>query len=428
MRFVYALIIALMASQSVVNAVPHRAVPGEYIIRFKSINHARAFFKDQSNRDLGKYTWVKVSFAPMALLKADSPTAAIGKLRGDNNVLYMEPNYVYTIPAGYNRVDHYLNQRYGKPNDKLFDQLWGLSNPKGFDINALKAWKSAYGDKRVVVAVIDTGIDYTHPDLAANMWKNPKEIPGNGIDDDKNGLVDDVYGYDFYNKDGDPMDDNRHGTHCAGTIGAVHNNQIGVAGVMAQVQLMAVKFLSRSGSGSTAAAVESIDYARRMGAHVMSNSWGGGGQSNAMLEAVTAAYRQGIVFVAAAGNSSSDNDTRPMYPASYPVPNVISVAAMDINGNKATFSSYGKKTVHVAAPGVNIMSTVPGGGYQSLSGTSMATPHVSGVVGLVIAAKGLRAAPSMRTRLMQTSKKHAPLAPYSASGGYVDAHAALEGR
>lgn len=408
-------------------------VPGEYIIRFKSMNHAKAYLSSRASKQFGKHEKVSSVIGPMVLVRS-SNRSAVAALRSNTNIAYIEPNYVYRLPATMTQADRARNSsRYAAPNDNRFGELWGLRNDgskglKGADVNALQAWSKTTGIKNVKIAIIDTGVDYTHPDLAANIWTNPKEIPGNGKDDDGNGYVDDVHGYDFSNNDGDPMDDHSHGTHCAGTIAAVHNNKVGVAGVMANASIIPIKFLSGSGSGSTADAVKSVEYAIRVGAHVMSNSWGGGGKSAALFEAIQASAKAGIVFVAAAGNNGSNSDSRPMYPAGYEVPNIISVAAMDINGNKASFSNYGVKSVHVTAPGVNILSTVLKGDYKSYSGTSMATPHVSGVVGLVLSANGLRAAPSMRERLIKTSNAHEPLKNVSMSGGFVNAFNAVTGQ
>ena len=244
------------------------------------------------------------------------------------------------------------------------------------------------GSSSVVVAVIDTGVDYNHVDLAANIWTNPGEIAGNGIDDDGNGFVDDVHGYDFANNDGNPMDDNGHGTHVAGTIAAVGNNSLGVTGVAWSTSIMPLKFLSANGSGYLSDAVEAINYATMMrtrygvNVRVDNNSWGGGGFSSAMQSAIQAANDAGILFVAAAGNSGTNNDASPQYPANYDSPNVISVAATDQNGQLASFSNYGATTVDLAAPGVSIYSTTPNNTYSTYSGTSMATPHVSAVAAL----------------------------------------------
>jgi serine protease len=312
---------------------------------------------------------------------------AIGLYQGDPNVLYAEPDY---------RVQLQL-----EPNDPLFWNQWDLHNTGqnggifDVDIDAPEAWDVTTGSDSVIVAVIDTGIDYRHPDLAANIWTNPGEIPGNGIDDDRNGYVDDVHGYDFANRDGDPMDDHFHGTHVAGTIGAVGDNGIGIAGINWRVKLMALKFLDASGGGYTSDAIAALNYAVANGAKVSNNSWGGGDFSQAFLTALRNAAARGHIFVAAAGNDSSDNDTYPFYPANYNVENVVSVAATDGADKLAWFSNYGRRTVDLAAPGVGILSTLPtrqtpamrDAGlpteYGTLSGTSMATPHVAGVIALV---------------------------------------------
>src|SRR5690606_1467341 len=219
-----------------------------------------------------------------------------------------------------------------------------------------------------------------HPDLAANMWTNTGEVPGNGIDDDGNGVADDVHGANFVPTvaTGDPMDDNGHGTHVAGTIGAVTNNHLGVAGVNWETRIMALKFLSASGSGTTAGAIRAIEYAIANGANIMNNSWGGGGFSRALEDAIREAHDAGILFVAAAGNSSQNNDTNPFYPASYDVPNVMSVMATDQDDDKAGCSHFGLASVGLGAPGVGILSTTPGGSFDSFNGTSMASPHVAG--------------------------------------------------
>lgn len=289
-------------------------------------------------------------------------------------VLNCSPNYV-------------LKANDVTPNDPQFSSLWGLSASKG--INAPSAWDVSTGSSDVVVAIIDTGVDYTHPDLAANIWTNPGEIDGNGIDDDHNGYIDDVHGISAIGRSGNPLDDNGHGSHCAGTIGGTGNNGVGVAGVNWRVKIMGLKFLSASGSGSLAAAIEAINYMvdmknRGVNIRVSSNSWGGGGYSASLATAIKRATDAGIVFVAAAGNEANDNDQNASYPAGYD--GVVSVAAIDQNRNLASFSNYGAESVDIAAPGVGIVSTYSSGRYATLSGTSMATPHVSGAFALLFAA------------------------------------------
>lgn len=263
------------------------------------------------------------------------------------------------------------------PNDPLFASQWPLSDGTG-RIGATEAWSHGAGSS-VVVAVLDTGIDYNHPDLAANIWTNNREIAGNGIDDDGNGYRDDVRGWNFVANNNNPMDDNGHGTHVAGTIGAVGNNGIGVAGVAWNVKLMPLKFLDSKGSGYVSDAVRAIDYARLNGAKIINASFGGGGFSSAMQTALQRFQQAGGVFVAAAGNEGANNATTASYPANYALSNVISVAASTPSNSLASFSNYGSN-VDIAAPGQNILSTLPGGRYGTLSGTSMAAPHVAGAL------------------------------------------------
>jgi hypothetical protein len=277
------------------------------------------------------------------------------------------------------------------PSDPDFNQLWGLHNTSNTDINAPQAWDLTTGSSNVVVAVIDSGVDYNHPDLAANMWQNPGEIANNGIDDDGNGYIDDVYGIDTANSDADPLDDNEHGTHVAGTIAAVMNNDKGIVGVAPQTKIVACKFLDSFGGGDTSAAIECLDYLYDLkvnhGVNLVAtnNSWGGGGSSQILKEAIERHDQEGILFIAAAGNSGQNIDQVPDYPAGYDVDNIISVAAIDENDQLAYFSNYGERNVDIAAPGVNIYSTIPNGLYGSMDGTSMAAPHVTGAVALLAA-------------------------------------------
>ncbi|MHC4562200.1 MAG: S8 family serine peptidase [Planctomycetota bacterium] len=279
------------------------------------------------------------------------------------------------------------------PNDPRFDDLYGLHNTgqtggtPDADIDAPEAWDIHTGNGNIVVGVIDTGVDYTHPDLVDNMWHNPGEIDGDGIDNDGNGFIDDYYGWDFAYNDSNPMDGHSHGTHCSGTIAGAGNNSLGVVGVSWNVQIMALKFLNDSGSGSTSDAVDTLNYAimmRDSGVNIRltSNSWGGGGYSSALEDAIRRSGDAGMLFIAAAGNDSDNTDSYPHYPSSYNLDNIISVAATDHNDNKASFSNWGLTTVDLGAPGVDTLSSTPGGNYGYKSGTSMATPHVAGVAAL----------------------------------------------
>jgi len=286
----------------------------------------------------------------------------------------------------------YLVWHCAEPNDPSFadNQLWGLKNPggvngytQGADIDAPAGWAVRNDASSVVVAVTDTGVAYNHEDLAPNMWTNPAEIPGNGMDDDGNGLIDDVFGYNAYDGNGDPMDLQGHGTHCAGTIGARGDNGVGITGVAWNVRLMAGKFLGPNG-GTTSDAITVIEYALKNGADIISASWGGGGYSQALKNAIAACANAGIPFVAAAGNSGTNNDSLPHYPSSFDLPNIVAVAATNANDELTGFSCFGRNSVDIAAPGWQIWSTYIGGtsSYRFLHGTSMATPHVSGALAL----------------------------------------------
>ncbi|KAH8582304.1 serine protease [Cryptosporidium sp. chipmunk genotype I] len=292
------------------------------------------------------------------------------------------------------------------PNDPKFGEQWGMYNRvANTDSKVLMAWKhlgintsasrgsGAYytpenhPKREVVVAVIDTGVDFTHPDLVENMWVNEKELYGRpGVDDDMNGYVDDIYGYDFANNRGAPVDDEGHGTHCAGTIAAKGNNNEGISGINWKgVKIMALKFLRGNGVGFLSDSVKAINYAIKMGANILSNSWGGGSFSQATYDAIKRSIDKNMLFVVAAGNDRNNNDIRPTYPSAYQLPNVLSVAAIDIHGRLGVFSNYGHRSVDMAAPGVDILSTSANKGYKRLSGTSMACPFVSGAAALLYA-------------------------------------------
>ena len=357
-------------------------VPGELIVRFRAgVPEASRFLARSTVSGTRARAFGIVNGLELVKLPANvSVQSALDQLRHHPEVLYAEPNYIV----------HTTNT----PNDPRFGELWGLLNNgqsggvPGADIDAPRAWDLTTGSENVVVAVIDTGVDYTHSDLSANIFRNTPDCNANGIDDDGNGYIDDCYGIDTVNNDSNPVDDHDHGTHVAGTIGAVGNNALGVVGVNWTVKIMPCKFLDYSGSGYLSDALDCLEYVKLMkdrGVNIIatSNSWGGGGFSQALYDAIDAHRRSGILFIAAAGNFTSDNDSAPIFPAGYYLPNVISVAATDRFDGLAVFSNYGRRTVHIGAPGREILSTIPGNQYAAFSGTSMATPHVTGVAALL---------------------------------------------
>jgi subtilisin family serine protease len=297
-------------------------------------------------------------------------------------------------------------------------------------VGAPDAWKITRGSKNIIVAVIDTGVDYNHPELSSNMWHNPKAKSATGVDSFGDDVTGDVVGYDFFHNDALPFDDHAHGTHCAGVIGAVGGNGKGISGVNQQVSIMAVKFLSKEGSGDTAGAIKSIDYAVSRGAKVLSNSWGGPGdaENDALKESIMRADKAGVLFIAAAGNDGGNNDTKGSYPASFNTPNMIAVAATDANDGLAYFSNRGAKTVHVGAPGVDVYSTTPGNTYQKMSGTSMACPHVAGVAALVWAAHPRETYAQIKARILNNGDTVASLAGKTATGKRVNVLKAIEAK
>jgi subtilisin family serine protease len=348
---------------------------------------------------------------------------AIEKLSNNSAVLYAEPNYIVKASL--------------TPNDSSYAELWGLNNTgqtggvDDADIDAPEAWDISTGSSDVIIGVIDTGVDHSHPDLAANIWTNAGEIPNDGIDNDGNGFIDDIHGINAITGSGDPMDDQGHGTHVAGTIGASGNNGLGVVGVSHNVSMIGCKFLDSSGSGSLADALTCIDYfvdLKNNGVNVRAtnNSWGGGGFSQALSDAITSSEQANILFVAAAGNSAYDNDSQNSYPSGYPQESVLAVASTTHTDSMSSFSQWGLTTVDLGAPGSDILSTVPGGGYATFSGTSMATPHVTGAAALAWSVNPSLTAIEMKALLMDSGDDNADLAGKTASGKRLNVNNALE--
>ena len=358
----------------------------------------------------------------LKLPKNSDVNKMVSKYNENPDVEYAELNYKVYVDATF-------------PNEDDFSDLWGMHNTgqsggtADADIDAPEAWDIETGNSNeVVIAVIDTGVDYTHQDLAANMWTNPDEIL-NGEDDNGDGFVDDIHGYDFCTygqvRDNDPMDDSGHGTHCSGTIAAEGNNNIGVVGVSWNAKIMALKFLGASGTGYTADAVPAIYYAIDNGADIISNSWGGGSYSLTLKKAISDANDAGILFVAAAGNSRKNTDRRPHYPSSYDVPNIISVAATDHNDALAGFSNYGPNSVDLGAPGVDILSTYRGD-YAWGSGTSMSAPHVSGAAALIMAQNPEISVTELKAKILDSVDLIDALAGKTVTGGRLNVFNCLE--
>ena len=410
-----------------------RAVPGEVIVAFEAgvsrreQQTALARVDAATEERLGRLD-------VLASVDRGEVTGAIAKLERDPRVEYAEPNFLL-----------YAQDHPGIPSDPAYHELWALENfgqtvngttgTPDADIDAREAWDVTTGSAAVVVGVVDSGVDFSHPDLGGSaetsplMWVNPGEdcagCRTNGLDDDGNGYVDDWRGWDFVNDDNDPFDDSGHGTHVAGSIAASGNDGAGVVGVNWTAKLMALRFLNARGEGTTADVVRAILYAGAKGAHVVNASWSGTTFSQALMDAIAQADRSGSLVVAAAGNETIDTDARPRYPSSFDVPNVLSVAASDQSDVLASFSNYGATSIDVAAPGVNIFSTVPGGSHRHASGTSMATAHASGAAALAKAAFPTASDLGLRALLVGTADALPSLAGRTASGGRVNVNGAV---
>jgi len=362
-------------------------------------------------------TYSVVPVKRLALPPNMTMTEALTALRADPNIRYAEPDYIVRT------------QR--KANDPRFAEQWAYDNNVAGSILAQEAWDITTGSREIIVAVIDTGVDYLHEDLADNMWVNTREIPGNGIDDDGNGYVDDYRGWNFSWVDSildgpnfdptDPMDRNGHGTHCAGIIGAVGDNGVGVAGVNWKVRIMPLSFLGQWGMGLTSDAILAIEYAWRNGARISNNSWGSRAYSQALYDTIKLAGDNGHLVIAAAGNNGRDNDDSSglyhNYPSDYDLPNIISVAALESSGNLADFSNYGNLSVDLAAPGASILSTTPSNTYERYDGTSMATPFVSGGAALALALDPTLEMSDLRAQILRAVNKTDALKDKVVTGG-----------
>ena len=464
---------------------------GEVLVKYKDdsfrvMDNTNRLYESVGVRDVGHYTGVLKNFEKLVLKKGISVEQAVADLEKSGMVEYAQPNYILSIPekdmvkhantggkmpcipgmeipgcdkgggggGGYGAKPPCIFpgvpyppgcQDTGNPGDPSqpptdpsqptppatgrptlgsapaevipaqadpdLAKVYGMSK-----IQAVEAWKVFRGSKNFIVADIDTGIDYNHDDISFNVWRNAKPTR------------DDVVGFDFIHNDGLPFDDQGHGTHTAGTIGAVGGNGIGVSGVAQQISIMALKFLSAEGSGTTGDAIKAIDYAITHGAKVLSNSWGGKGDdgNKALSDAVERARAADVLFVAAAGNDGTDNDgSDPAYPAAFTNDNMLTVAATDDKDDLAFFSNYGKKTTHVAAPGVNVYSLAPGNKYATHSGTSMACPHVAGAAALIWSKKPSMTYKEVKDILMKTADSLPALQGKTVTGGRINVLRAL---
>jgi thermitase len=460
--------------------------PGDFLIKFKpgvvnfSQNMTGLIESDSAVESIGN-NWIHIKVAPAQLADFASNQDLLKSIRKNPDVEYAQPNYFINLIEDYTSKDPTLldaaRAQFGnskgplwggsksKPEipaatitpmfgpDPLADQQWAMTA-----IHAVEAWKVNKGDRHMVVAVIDTGVDYTHEDLAANIWHNPNEIAGNGKDDDGNGYTDDIIGWDFVDNDNKPYDvatgilgtllggNPGHGTHCSGTIAAVSDNSVGISGVAPNVKIMPLRFLNERGQGDTAHAVKAINYAVAAGAKVLSNSWGSAGEeegSGALKDAIKNAMDHDVLFIAAAGNGRSgvgynnDTDKSPSFPATYNYENIISVAAIDKQGELGKFSNFGPKTVHIAAPGVDVLSTTVGNKYSDAvikvgsfkltwDGTSMAAPFVAGAAALVWSQHPEYKFSDVRRKLLETAEKLPSLKGKITSEGKINLAEAIK--
>ncbi len=402
-------------------------VPNELIVKLKSSDELDLTVWLSRNQALRVKTFRSSGAHLMRFPDLVDIAKMMNLMRKQKEVEFAEPNYIYTLDSA--------------PNDQGFFRLWGFHNSGqtggnvGADIKALGAWALTRGSRDIKVAIIDTGIDFYHLDLKDNIWMNPEESgvdeegrdrSSNGVDDDGNGYIDDYRGWHMLSHHNNPQDGHGHGTHVAGTIGAVGNNSLGVVGVNWEVSLIPIKAFSDYGSTTAAALIEAIEYATAVGAHLTNNSWGGANFSQALYDAILEAKQAGVFFIASAGNHGGDNDLNPYYPASYDLDNIISVAATDHRDRPATFSGYGLESVDISAPGVDIYSTLPYNQYGNKSGTSMAAPHVSGAVALLLSYLPNSSMQSIRARLLLNGDVLPTLQGRSKSGARINLVKALE--
>lgn len=413
-----------MQTTGIKSKPPMEYAPGELIVKYKSGVPERAI--ENINRRARAKMKDKMPLVDANVLEVERGREfeTADSLKKDPDVEFAEPNF-FLKPVQI-------------PNDAKFGEQWSLRNTgqtiagkkgvAGADVRAPGAWDLSKGSDSVIVAVIDTGVQISHPDLASKMWKNQAEIPNNNADDDGNGYVDDYDGWDFYNNDKTVYDDSGdfHGTHVAGIVGAATNNRAGVAGLNWKIKIMSLKFIGSFGYGTVADSVKAMEYATRKNAKIINASYGSYSFSNAEYAAIGKLKQRGVLFVAAAGNSSDNNDAVPAYPASYNHDNIISVGSSDNTDRASSFSNSGPFTVDLFAPGENIISTFPQNNYKLLSGTSMAAPHVSGIAAMLFASSPNINYSEQKSRVKNGSAKKSSFKKLSSSNGRSDALDALK--
>jgi len=413
-RFLIVLTFALavpggLGFQSTAHADPPNTsfASGEILVKFRGAAPTQINESDRVRKGIRSLKRLDEKGVHRVQLEPDISVAeAQAILSQDPEVEYAEPNYYRHLALD--------------PNDLSYPSQWNLPI-----INAPTAWNAATDCAATPVAVIDSGVDYEHTDLAANIWSNLADVAGDGVDNDGNGYIDDTMGWDFVADDNDPMDENGHSTHVAGTIAAVGDNGQGVAGLCWDGQIMALRTFDAEGNGTVADVIEAMQYARTKGARVVNASYAGADFSQAEYDEISLLNDSGILMVVAAGNEGADNDRLPSYPAGYDLPNIIAVAATDRNDRLASFSNFGAATVHVAAPGDSIFSTYVNNDYAFGSGTSMAGPHVSGLAALVWNTNPGLAASQVRARILDGVDRLADLSGKIFTAGRINAYNSL---
>ncbi len=399
-------------------------VPGEVIVKYKPGTSSLSVSGKISNSFVVRGVYSAVGMQKIAMKGSGDVNAFIDELRKDPNVEFAEPNFYLSKP-----IDASDNPQIYSQSDMESMSSGGSYIQSYANIHVQEAWDQmiplSQNPNPIVVAVIDTGVDYTHPVFtAANaIWTNTEEIANNGIDDDHNGYIDDVHGWNFHANTNDPMDDDNHGTHVAGIVFGISQALTDTSA--ARVKIMPLKFLGADGSGTTSSAIAAINYAVNNGARVINNSWGGEAYSQALHDAITAAYNEGVFVTAAAGNYSSNNDSKPLYPATYPVPGLMSVAASNDFDNLASFSNYGVSTVHVGSPGVAIYSTIPNNSYRYMNGTSMASPLVAGIAAMMFREAPQLTGYQIKALLVGSGEVKSNLATKLSSSARIDVYDAI---